>query len=347
MSAIHSPEYRPMHKEKLISLTRSILSQPTAPFHEERVKGEIRQQLLALRSVTVNEDKFGNLIARYTKGSARPKIAFSVHMDHPGWVQKPGAEPGEMVFLGGVKAELLDRCAIQSFGDFGMWTLPAFDYKDDKIYSRACDNLIGCAAMIAMLSDLEENAVPTSVIVVFTRAEEVGFLGAVYLAKNEILPKNITVISVETSAEVLPAKMGGGPIIRVGDRSTIFDPEVTLQLGLIAKKRQLIHQRCLMPGGTCEGTAYQVFGLRAGAICIALANYHNCSASGQIVREYISFSDFVGLIELSVAIATESVASNTFQKDFRRDLEQNFQSYESYIGEIPVQKPRKKPVPKK
>ncbi len=332
-----------MHKEKLNRLTRSLLSQPTAPFHEGLVRTEIRSHLEKLRYVTLQEDSFGNLIARYNRGNVRPKFAFSVHMDHPGWVQKPGAEPGEMTFLGGIKKEFLDKGTVQSYGEFGMWNLPAYDVKDDKIYGRACDDLIGCAAMVAMLCDLDEEAVNASVMVVFTRAEEVGFIGAIHLARSRFLPKNITVLSIETSAEKPPAKIGGGPIIRVGDRSSIFDAEVTLQLTLLAKKKKILHQRCLMTGGTCEGTAYQNFGFRTGALCVALANYHNCSPSTQIVREYVSYSDYVGLIELCKAIVSEPTLPNTFHKDLRRDLEQIVRNYSEYYSteEEPPEPPKK------
>ena len=34
-------------------------------------------------------------------------------------------------------------------------------------------------------------------------------------------------------------------------------------------------QRCLMSGGTCEATAYQLYGYETGGLCIALGNYHN------------------------------------------------------------------------
>ena len=336
-----------MHKEKLTRLTRSILSQPTAPFHENFVRNEIKRQLEGLRYVTMQEDLFGNLIVRYNRGHLRPRYAFSVHMDHPGWVQKPGAPAGEMSFLGGVKKEFLDKGARQNFGDFDMWNLPPFDLKDDKIYGRACDDLIGCAAMIAMLSDLDENNVQAAVVVFFTRAEEVGFLGALHLAKSRHIPRNITMLSIETSAENPSAKIGGGPIIRVGDRSTIFDPEVTLHLTLLARKHKIAHQRCLMSGGTCEGTAYQNFGVRTGALCVALANYHNCSPSTQIVREYVSYSDYVGLIDLCVAIVSEQATAVTFHKDLRRDLDQIMRNYAVYHQAPPEVVPKKSPSKRK
>lgn len=323
-----------MHKEKLLALTKAILSQPTAPFHEHRVKAEIRAHLEKLRFVTLTEDSFGNLIARYSRGNARPKFAFAAHMDHPGWVRPPGAANGMMQFLGGVKEEFLDKCPIQSFGDFGMWNLPAFDLKDDKIYSRACDDLIGCAAIVAMMQELEENSVNGCVLGLFTRAEEVGFVGAIQLAKSNLLPKNIIVISLETSAEKPPAKMGAGPIIRVGDRTSVFEPTITQFLAAIARRSKIPFQRCLMPGGTCEATAYENYGLRTGALCVALANYHNCTSHNQIGREYVSYDDYRKLIDLCAKIATESDPMPNFQKDLRKNLEQNLKNYAAWIPEI-------------
>jgi putative aminopeptidase FrvX len=64
---------------------------------------------------------------------------------------------------------------------------------------------------------------PASVYGVFTRAEEVGFIGAIQLAKSKQLLQDVTVVSLETSAELPPAKIGAGPIVRVGDRTSVFD----------------------------------------------------------------------------------------------------------------------------
>jgi len=60
-----------------------------------------------------------------------------------------------------------------------------------------------------------------------------------------------------------------------------------------------------MAGGSCEGTAFQTYGYRSGALCIALGNYHNCAPDDRIETEYVSLSDMVGLIEFCVAIAQD------------------------------------------
>jgi len=289
-----------MDQNALLDVTRYLLECPTAPTFEARVRAQIRALLEDLPSVTVVEDPFGNLIVLYQGSDAPPRFAFTAHMDHPGWRLQPDKE-----FLGAVPERLLATAPIREFGDFGMWDLPAFFLEGDRIHSRACDDLIGCATIVATLRDLATARTASSVYGVFTRAEEVGFIGAIQLAKSRKLPSDVTVVSLETSPEWPPATIGAGPIIRVGDRISVFDPATTGYFVEIAKSQSRRHQRCLMPGGSCEGTAFQTYGYRSGALCIALGNYHNRAPDDRIETEYVSLSDMVGLIELCVAIAQD------------------------------------------
>jgi putative aminopeptidase FrvX len=304
-----------MQCRKLLSVTRAILRQPTAPFYEALVAAEITRLLRSCPHVSVERDKFGNLIAHYARGKRRPEFAFAAHMDHPGWV-------GER-FLGGVPESYLRDPKTQSFGDFAMWDLPPFVVENDLLHSRACDDLIGCAAIVAMFHELERMKVETSCLGLFTRAEEVGFLGAIALAKSRIIPKSIAIISLETSAERPPARIGDGPIIRVGDRTSIFSPSVTARLECIAAESGQRVQRCLMPGGTCEATAYQLYGYKSGALCVALGNYHNCAPGNKIDAEFVSLGDYIGLVNLCVKIASSVSNSVDPSRALRRKLEQN------------------------
>jgi putative aminopeptidase FrvX len=289
-----------MDRNALLDLTRQLLECPTAPTFEARIRAEIRALLEDLSLVTIVEDPFGNLIALYQGSDAPARFAFTAHMDLPGWRLQPDKE-----FLGAVPERLVATAPIREFGDFGMWDLPAFLLKGDRIHSRACDDLIGCVTIVAMLRDLATTRAAGSVYGVFTRAEEVGFVGAIHMAKSRQLPPDVTVVSLETSAKRPPAKIGAGPIIRVGDRTSVFDPATTEYFVEIAKSQGKRYQRCLMPGGSCEGTAFQTYGYRTGALCIALGNYHNCAPDDRIETEYVSLSDLVDLIKLCVAIAQD------------------------------------------
>ncbi len=168
----------------------------------------------------------------------------------------------------------------REFGDFAMWDLPAFEFKDGQIHSRACDDLLGCAEIICLFRELEAAKANVHCLGLFTRAEEVGFWGAIQLARSGILPKNITIFSLETSTPRGGAEIGRGPIVRVGDRLSIFDSGETLRIMNVAAANGIPVQRCLLDGGSCEASAYQVYGYRSVAASIALGNYHNCTPDG-------------------------------------------------------------------
>ena len=301
-------------RTRLLKILEPLLECPTAPTHEGAVRDQIQQQLGGIRGLKLQTDRYGNLAAWY--GGDRPKYAFVAHMDHPGWQLRPVRR-----FLGGVPPDLQDKGRVREFGDFGMWDLPAFRVEENRLYSRACDDLIGCATIIATLQTLSESAFTGSAAGVFTRAEEVGFIGAIHFAKSKLLPIDTTIISLEASSEIPPAKMGEGPIIRVGDRSSIFDPLTTDFFLEVAKAEKLRFQRCLMPGGTCEATAFQLYGYRSAALCVALGNYHNCTPDGRIDAEFIDLGDLEGLVALCVAIGSAKVTAENTRDALRTRLE--------------------------
>lgn len=303
-----------MNRDTVLKIIQPLLECPTAPMFESAVREEIEWQLSRIDGLKLQVDPHGNLIAWY--GSERPHSVFVAHMDHPGWQLRPIHR-----FLGGLPQELQDKGRVQEFGDFGMWDLPPLRLDGDRLFSRACDDLIGCATIIATLRALSERNFGGSVAGVFTRAEEVGFIGAIHLARSKLLPPDATVISLETSKEIPPAKMGAGPIIRVGDRTSIFDPQTTDLFVEVAKKEKIEVQRCLMPGGTCEATAFQLYGYRSAALCIALGNYHNCTPDGRIDSEFIDLGDLEGLIALCVAIGTAAESTESARETLRKRLE--------------------------
>ncbi len=304
----------------LLDLARSILAQPTAPFHEDAVRAEILIQLAQCPHVTAVQDDFGNVIACYRRGMGEAQYAFAAHMDHPAYV---GEE-----FLGGVPAEYREKNPpVRDFGAFAMWDLPAFEVKEGRIHSRACDDLIGCTAIVALFQELERAGTEAYVYGLFTRAEEVGFVGAIHLAKSGRVSKALTVVSLETSSENGgPAKMGAGVIVRVGDRTAIFDDAATAALLDAAKLADIPVQRCLMSGGTCEATAYQLYGYRSAGLCVALGNYHNCGPDTQIASEFVSVEDVAGMVALMVALTAHPAPADPHAA-LRTKLEANAASY--------------------
>jgi endoglucanase len=317
-----------MNPDSLLGIARTILAQPTAPFHEDAVRGEIIQLLAQLPHVTTRLDQFGNVIAHYQRGDRSPRFALAAHMDHPGYVA------GE--FLGGVpESYRAKNPPTRDFGPFAMWDLPACEIRDGCLYSRACDDLIGCAVIVATLQELEESSSDASVYGLFTRAEEVGFVGAIHLAKSGDLPRDVTVLSLECSSEKGGAcKMGDGAILRVGDRTSIFDSDAMGGLAELAKRAEIPVQRCLMSGGTCEATAYQLYGYRCGALCVALGNYHNCGPNDRIESEFVSTDDVHGMALLCVEAARSADIPGASNDALRARLEKRAEEYESRFSSI-------------
>jgi putative aminopeptidase FrvX len=327
-----------------------LLTIPTAPGSEGLVSSWIQEYLKVL-DCAHTEDRHGNLIGHFRRGRGTcSPIAFSVHMDHPGFgrfrVKKDGRFLAEFLggvprsyFKSGVPVDLFDaRGGITGLakvsevvewnpgrrtilldtikgrvpeGGFGMWRLPAFKMNraGTHIVSRVCDDLAGCAAVLAMLTRLarDKSGKRVDIRLLFTRREEVGLEGAFEIARDGVIPKSVPIISIETSRALANAPQGGGAIIRVGDRSSIFDPGITESLCRIAsklgsKRKPFPFQRKLMDGGTCEATAFRQSGYRVGGLCVALGNYHNCGIHEKIAPENIRLDDWEGLVTLMAAV---------------------------------------------
>ena len=321
-----------MHHQTFVSLFKKVLSTPTAPFHEYHVTNLIREIVKAMPHVTMKEDDYGNLIACYRRGRKRPKLAFAAHMDHPGWVRFQGKPE----FLGGVPEERLDLEKVEWFGNFGMWKLKPFELKNGIIHSRVCDDLVGCAAILAMFLELEAAEAQMTVYGLFTRAEEVGFIGSIEMAKRWPFGQDVCFVSLETSAPRGGAEQGKGPVIRVGDRISVFDDAVTAELVDAAKELKIPHQRALLDGGACEATAMNLYGVAAAGISVILDNYHNCPPRKGIMEECISLADAKSLVKLITATAirmSDRRTPDTSKNKLRKRLEKRIRNHQKYERE--------------
>ncbi|MEE9211748.1 MAG: M20/M25/M40 family metallo-hydrolase [Phycisphaeraceae bacterium] len=204
------------------------------------------------------------------------------------------------------------RQVVAAVGDVLTWDTGAVRVKRDRLYAPACDDLAGVAAALAGFDALgrKRQRKSADVRVLLTRAEEVGFVGAIAACGSGIIPRASRIITLESSKSFDDSPIGGGPIVRVGDRTSTFDPDLTYRISRIAQRLAAADpsfrwQRKLMPGGTCEASAYQSFGYAAACLCLPLGNYHNMNedAGGErIVAEMISLSDYRGLVRLLVAV---------------------------------------------
>ncbi len=194
-------------------------------------------------------------------------------------------------------------------GSVGMWDFPDPVIRGRRIHARACDDLAGAAAMICAIEELCRTGADCDSYFLFTRAEEVGFVGAIAATQLKTIPAKCYVVAMETSSERPFAKMGDGPILRVGDKASTFTHAVTAHCHRIARDlalgdRTFKFQRKLMDGGTCESSAYCALGREATGLCIALGNYHNVDArKKKLGPEYVDLDDFVRVVQWFVELA--------------------------------------------
>ncbi len=286
----------------------------------------------------------GGVDARYFPGS-RVRLHLGHNDARPGRVvrleipAKPGEDKRALIELA--------KPAVAEPGDILTWNLPAPRVARGLLRAPACDDLAGVAAALAAFEQLNKvharkKAAP-DVRVLLTRAEEVGFIGAIAACKSGIIPRATRLVALETSKSFPDSPIGGGPIVRVGDRTSSFDPDLTYRVSQLAAHIQqhdpgFQWQRKLMPGGTCEASAFQALGFTATCLCLPLGNYHNMSGEpapaklskktdaksvrttpssfggisgggpeglkgpGKIDSEVISLSDYHGLIRLLVEV---------------------------------------------
>lgn len=326
---------------RTLRLFRQLTRVPTAPFHEravlERALGWARGNLG--RSVRVRRLR-GGAILHYAGAGPGPSLAFAAHLDHPGFsVLSSGPRKARARLLGGLPKDFLPGARVEGFparpagnrpcavGTLGLprgevypvaWDAPPnarpafavnaltpFRLQGGWLDSRSIDDLLGCAVSLEALRRLVRARARANVKVLLHRAEEVGFIGALDLALRRALPPGDSVLSVETSRRLPGAAPGKGPVIRTGDRLSLFDPAL---LGLLddaalrLRRRGLPVQRRRLTGGSCEATAYQAFGYESAGVSVPLVNYHNRGAR-RIEPERVRAEDAEGAVRLLVEAA--------------------------------------------
>lgn len=215
-------------------------------------------------------------------------------------------------------------------GGLGRWRLPIASIKGGIARTYACDDLASVTAALCAYDKISRDTKLAHTALLFTRAEEVGFVGAIGAARGGSFPKNSRLICLECSRSFPhDSPVGAGPIVRVGDRLSVFTAELTNTVSSIANSHQKNNpafrfQRKLMAGGVCEATAFASYGISATCLCLPLGNYHNMAEvdgvlsgtrKARILPEYISVSDFHGLIELLNVVVREIDYPRPPQKD--------------------------------
>ena len=218
----------------------------------------------------------------------------------------------------------LDTDSTAEVGDYALWDVDVCRIRGQIVHARQCDDLAGAVSILATLDRMVASGAPGHVLGLFTRAEEVGLVGAAAVARAHALPEGALVVAVECSSMAGGrAVQGGGPIIRVGDVQHIFSPRVTMWMTQVARELAaedptFKYQRKLMDGGTTEATAYDLMGYETGAACMALGNYHNAGPRGRVAAETVHLGDVEGLARLFERMARDTRRLDAVERDAQR-----------------------------
>lgn len=313
------------------------------------------------------------------KGKRR--LVLAAHMDHPGFVAESMDSPTTLKahFRGGVLADYLVGTKVRFFtpagevparveavatetpggayptsavlsvraevpaGSPGMFDLTPgkFAGKPKLFHSRVCDDLAGAAAALAALDQLRHESLEVPLAVMLTRAEEVGFVGAlaaVHDRRGLLRKDDDLLLAIECSSEQPYARQHDGVILRVGDRTSIFNSSLTAFLHDTAQALQKADptfkfQRALMPGGTCESTVYDAWGYHAAAVCVALGNYHNMDkAKKTIAPETVSAGDYLHMVRLFVELARTAHTYEPGHVALKARLSKRFDQFKPLLG---------------
>ena len=353
-------------RSDLLHLLEGLLALPTAPFHERFVSAFVRAELTKA-GLDFTVDEYGNIIAAC--GDEPSALACVAHMDHPGFeVVQVSDGSVEAAWFGGVEAKYFvgsrviiydqtsgaarARAVVREIvknpqgrvekillrvkgsvapGDFGTWDLVPFRRQRELIHTKGADDLVGCATILSLLKLLKERGVRTGLRAVFTRAEEQGFIGTLGMIRAASLPVSTKIVSVETSKALPGVVLGGGPVIRLGDRASMFHHRMVLFMDQAArelqkKDRRFRYQRRVMDGGTCEATPYQLQGHVAGGVAIPLSNYHN-QGKKRIGPEAVHIGDVEGAIKLLHEMAQRAQDFDAATEGLRQRIESGWEKY--------------------
>jgi len=352
------------------SLLLALTSLPTASGCEWAVQGALDAWIAARGTrLSSRRDDAGNLLIRRATGAA-PRLLITAHLDHPAFVvrrvlPKRGIE---LEFRGGVHDPYFRGAAIEVFdgrgtphrariasldakakpfkivravlrgdapaiplGAIGRWALPEAEIRAGMLHTHACDDLAAVAAALIAYERLLERGAADGVGLLFTVAEEVGFLGAIRAASSGLIPRGAALLCLENSRSFPhDSPIGAGAILRVGDRLSVFSPGLTNALTQLYQRHAAAApafrwQRKLMAGGACEATAFAALGHESTCLCLPLGNYHNMvdidgvlagRRRARIGREFISIDDFEGLVSMLV-LAADAFGAPSVRKGAR------------------------------
>jgi endoglucanase len=215
-----------------------------------------------------------------------------------------------------------------------------------RLYTKAADDLIGVFCVVATALSVFSKHKGKSrrpFIGLLTRAEEVGLVGAVghfELGWLQKARRPVVCVSLEASRTLPGAEVGKGPVVRLGDLVTPFDPACLHLLSKLAKEvLPQKHQRRIMDGGRCEGSAATAYGFPTIALAVPLGNYHNqgleggpdCRGHLGPAPEFVHLQDIEGQCELCEALMRKKLPWNDPWREIMSGLKKRYLQHREFL----------------
>ncbi|MFA9477922.1 hypothetical protein ACERK3_06380 [Phycisphaerales bacterium AB-hyl4] len=346
-------------------ILRQVLALPTSPFHEAHVARFV-EAFARERDLPCKRDRFGNLYVSYHHGQPRSQpIVLEAHMDHPGFhVESVKDGRARLAFLGkgpsidltgepllvyndtnptearsativsctqadGFYRPLFAEAEVDpgvQVGDFATFDLTTWQLRNHRLHARAHDDLAQVAATLCTLDRLARQRDEAHVIGLFTRAEEVGFIGAYGATEDDHLPENAVIICLECSG--MPRSRGF--VVRSGDLTTTYNHWATTRLLQLAdaeakQRDDFLFQTPLPRRGTCNASLYVARNRIATGLTLPLENYHNWGPD-RVRAEVIDARDWASLVHFLHVIGTQFGPYENIQHAVQQHMDRLWQS---------------------
>ena len=152
------------------------------------------------------------------------------------------------------------------------------------------------------------------------------------------------VVSLEASRTLPNAEVGKGPVVRLGDRRTVFNAGYLNILTHLAEKHlKGKYQRRVMDGGACEATAATAYGLPTIGITLPLGNYHNqgfeggadCNKPAGPAPEFVHLDDIEGELKLCSALMNTNLPWQQPWRELQQRLATGLRKYSHLLNQLP------------
>ena len=259
--------------------------------------GGIDERVLCGRCVTVGNE------TRKVSGVIASK---AIHHQSASERKKSTPSKDMLIDIGATSAEEAEKSV--QIGDFGTFDSEFYLFGDEKkplIKSKALDDRLGCAVMLLTMKKIALGEISPSMEIdfCFTVREELGLSGAQVVAQRLepdyaiVLETTAIADMAETPKALRVADVGGGGVISLLDRSTIYDGNfVCFALDIAEKNKISVQVKRFVSGGNDAGHIHKS---GKGVKCLALSaptRYLHSPACVTAVSDYEAIEALVAVM---------------------------------------------------